>query len=160
MAAGGALSLIKAVLELVAERRTGVLEVRADGVRTQITFDAGKPVFAEDEAPGESFGRLLMRQGVITNDQFVRVIDVMTRDIPTISHRRWLDEAFRILQEKSAPAVGVVDPDGKLIGLITSETIGEMLMVREALPAGVRFGPWSRPAGACSRRAPARSGSS
>ena len=79
MAAGGALSLIKAVLELVAERRTGVLEVRADGLRTQITFDAGKPVFAEDEAPGESFGRLLMRQGVITNDQFVRVIVEMTR---------------------------------------------------------------------------------
>jgi tetratricopeptide (TPR) repeat protein len=77
--AGSALSLIKAVLELVADRRTGVLDVRSDGVRTQIHFDDGRPVFAEDQAPGESFGRLLMRQGVITNDQFVRVIDEMTR---------------------------------------------------------------------------------
>ena len=41
-------------------------------------FEAGKLVFAEDDAPGETFGRLLMRQGVITNDQFVRVIDAMT----------------------------------------------------------------------------------
>jgi uncharacterized protein DUF4388 len=75
---GNALSLIKAVRELVADGRTGVLEVRADGVATRIYFDAGKPVFAEDEAPGETFGRLLVRQGVITNDQFVRVIDAMT----------------------------------------------------------------------------------
>ena len=77
--AGSALSLIKAVLGLVADRRTGVLDVRSDGLRTQIYFDYGKPLFAEDEAPGETFGRLLMRQGVITSEQFVRVIDEMTR---------------------------------------------------------------------------------
>ena len=76
---GSALSLIKAVLDLVAARRTGILDVLSEGVRTQIFFDDGKPVFADDEALGESFGRLLMRQGVITNDQFVRVIDEMTR---------------------------------------------------------------------------------
>jgi hypothetical protein len=76
---GSALSLIKAVLELVADRRTGVLDVRSDGVRTQIYFDDGKPQFADDEALGETFGRLLVRQGVISNDQFVRVIDEMTR---------------------------------------------------------------------------------
>jgi hypothetical protein len=67
------------VLGLVADRRTGLLDVRSDGLQTQIYFDYGKPLFAEDEEPGESFGRLLMRQGVISNDQFVRVIDAMTR---------------------------------------------------------------------------------
>jgi len=77
--AGSALSLIKAILDLVADRRTGVLDIRSDDHRTQIYFDDGKPLFAEDDAPGESFGRLLMRQGVITNDQFVRVIDERTR---------------------------------------------------------------------------------
>jgi Zn-dependent protease/CBS domain-containing protein len=77
-----------------------------------------------------------------------RVAQAMTSGIPTIGHRRMLDEAFRLLQEKSVPAVGVVDMAGRLVGLITSETVGEMLMVREALPPGVRFGPWSRPAGA------------
>src|SRR5215471_10382421 len=76
---GSALSLIKAMLDLVAARRTGVLDVLSEGVRTQIFFEDGRPVFADDEALGESFGRLLMRQGVITNDQFVRVIDEMTR---------------------------------------------------------------------------------
>jgi len=42
----------------------------------------------------------------------------------------------------------VLDASGRLAGLVTSETIGEMLMVREAMPQGFRFGPWSRPAGA------------
>lgn len=74
-----------------------------------------------------------------------RVSQAMTGDIPTIPQRHYLDEAFRILQEKSAPAVGIVDGDGHLVGLVTSETVGEMLMVQEALPPGaLRFGPWSR----------------
>jgi Zn-dependent protease/CBS domain-containing protein len=77
-----------------------------------------------------------------------RIAEAMTKDIPTIGHRACLDEAFRLLQEKQAPAVGVVDAAGRLVGLITSETVGEMLMVREALPQGARVGPWSKPAGA------------
>ena len=71
-----------------------------------------------------------------------RVADAMTTDVPTITNRSRLDEAFRILQEKAAPAVAVVDAAGRLVGLITSETIGEMLMVQEALPKGARFRPW------------------
>ena len=72
---------------------------------------------------------------------------VMATDIPTIERSHRLEEAFRLLQEKSVPAVGVVDVAGRLIGLVTSETVGEMLMVQRALPEGTRLGPWSRPAG-------------
>jgi stage IV sporulation protein FB len=64
--------------------------------------------------------------------------------LPTVGHRSCLDEAFRVLQEQSAPAVGVVDAEGRLKGLITAETIGEMLMVREAFPERFRFGPFGR----------------
>jgi Zn-dependent protease/CBS domain-containing protein len=77
-----------------------------------------------------------------------RVGDAMTTIVPTIAQRRCLDEAFRMLQEKSAPAVAVVDATGRLVGLVTSETVGEMLMLHEALPAGARLGPWTRPTGA------------
>ncbi len=72
----------------------------------------------------------------------------MVKEIPTIDRGRRLEEAFRILQEKAAPAVGVVDAAGRLVGLVTSETVGEMLMVQKALPQGARLGPWSRIAGA------------
>jgi CBS domain-containing protein len=76
-----------------------------------------------------------------------RVEAAMSTTVPTIGHRRCLEEAFRILQEKSAPAVAVTDPSGRLVGLVTPETVGEMLMLREAMPKGVRFGPWTRPTG-------------
>ena len=49
---------------------------------------------------------------------------------------------------EAARAAEVVDADGRLTGLVTPETIGEMLMVREAMPEGGRLGPWSRQAGA------------
>jgi stage IV sporulation protein FB len=76
------------------------------------------------------------------------VSDVMVKDIPTIDRSHRLEEAFRLLQEKAVPAIGVVDGIGRLSGLVTAETVGEMLMVRRALPEGARLGPWSRPAGA------------
>jgi stage IV sporulation protein FB len=76
------------------------------------------------------------------------VAEAMTTGIPTVSHRSSLDEAFRLLQTKQAPAVGVIDQNDRLVGLITSETLGEMLLVGDALPSGARFGPWGRPAGA------------
>ncbi|MGE3992773.1 MAG: site-2 protease family protein, partial [Pseudorhodoplanes sp.] len=70
--------------------------------------------------------------------------------------RRPLEEAVKLLQERSAPAVAVIEPDGRLVGLITTETLGELMMVSQAMPEGFRLGgkngkpagPWSRPAGA------------
>jgi CBS domain-containing protein len=56
-----------------------------------------------------------------------------------VNNRRCLDEAFRLLQEKSAPAVAVVDASERLVGLVTSETIGRMLMLHDdnvKLPLG------------------------
>jgi stage IV sporulation protein FB len=63
------------------------------------------------------------------------VSDVMTRDIPTLDQGAVLSDAFRMLQEKSAPAVGIVDGSSRLVGLVTLETLGEMLMLHGASPA-------------------------
>jgi len=63
-----------------------------------------------------------------------RVEEVMTTGIPTIDRWRSLDEGLRILQEQGAPAVAVVDGAGKLVGLITSETLGEMMLIGSAAP--------------------------
>ena len=94
---------------------------------------------------------LLGRDGIIralkTLGPDARVADAMMKDVPTVDSRTCLEDAFRILQEKSAPAVGVVDRVGRLIGLITSETVGEMLMVKSAMPRGARIGPWNGPSG-------------
>jgi len=71
-----------------------------------------------------------------------RVAEVMTTGIPTVNKNRCLEDALRLLQEKAAPAVAIVDGLDRLVGLVTPETIGEMLMLHQALPSGVRFGPW------------------
>jgi stage IV sporulation protein FB len=77
-----------------------------------------------------------------------RVGQAMSTTIPSIGQRRCLEEAFRLLQEKSAPAVAVTDTTGRLVGLVTSETVGEMMMLHQALPKGARLGPWTQPTGA------------
>jgi len=101
------------------------------------------PVVDGEGRPVGLLGRNDLIRALKTLGPDARVADAMSPAPPTVSHRLTLDEAFRILQEKSAPAVAVTDAAGRLVGLITSETVGEMLMLRQAMPKGVNWGPWS-----------------
>jgi CBS domain-containing protein len=103
------------------------------------------PVVDATGKPVGLLGRLDVIRALKQSGPGAHVADAMSADLPTIGHRRCLSDALKILQEKTAPAVAVVDAHGKLVGLITSETVGEMLMVQNARPEGVPFGPWSRP---------------
>jgi stage IV sporulation protein FB len=60
------------------------------------------------------------------------VIEAMTGDVPTVPSSARLEAALQLLQGRSAPAVGVLDRDGKLAGYVTSENVGELLMVKNA----------------------------
>jgi predicted transcriptional regulator len=87
-------------------------------------------------------GRL---RGVLTRDEMIKalkergpetpVIEVMRSDIPMVEDRRNLDEALRPMQEKRLPAVGITDRAGRLVGLVTPENIGEMMMSRRHTPS-------------------------
>ena len=87
-------------------------------------------------------GRL---RGVVTRDDMIRalrergpdapVLEVMRRDVPVLHHRQPLDEALRAMQEGRHPAVGIVDSEGRLVGVITPENVGELMMVQAARPA-------------------------
>jgi stage IV sporulation protein FB len=118
-------------------------------VETLLRTSQGEfPVVDRNGRPLGVLGRNDLIRALKERGPDARVADAMTGRIPTVSRSRCLEDAFRLLQEKSAPAVGVVDAADKLIGLVTSETVGEMLMLHRAMPAGAQFGPWSRPAGA------------
>ena len=93
-------------------------------------------------------------RGVLTRDEMIKalkqhgpetsVLEVMRADIPTVDHRGALDEALRAMQEKQLPAVGVADAAGRLIGLVTPENVGEMMMIQAARPElrpGARWRP-------------------
>ncbi|KRR27643.1 site-2 protease family protein [Bradyrhizobium retamae] len=68
--------------------------------------------------------------------------------LPTCDRRCTLEDALKLLQEKGAPAVGVLDAAGRLVGLVSSETLGEMLMIAGAMPPGYRLGGGHRRAAA------------
>lgn len=89
-------------------------------------------------------------EGLLTRDDMIRalkdkgpntpVVNAMRVDIPKIHYRRRLEESLQLMQQSNVPAVAVVDGMDRLVGLMTHETIGEMMMVRAAAAGGFRFG--------------------
>jgi stage IV sporulation protein FB len=81
-------------------------------------------------------------RGVLTRNAMVQalsktgaatsVIEAMVADVPTVSAGARLEDALKLLQGRSAPAVGVTDWDGRFLGYVTPENIGELMMVENA----------------------------
>jgi CBS-domain-containing membrane protein len=69
----------------------------------------------------------------------------MQPDVPVISARAMLESALKPLSEQAAGVIGVTDAAGRLVGLLTAENLGEMMMVRAAR-ASTGAGPWGRAA--------------
>jgi Zn-dependent protease/CBS domain-containing protein len=92
-------------------------------------------------------------RGVLTRDAMIKalkekgpscpVLEATEAVIPTVSARATLESAIKVLQESRAPAIGATDGSGRLIGLLTAENLGEMMMVRAARPKDYE-GPWRR----------------
>jgi Zn-dependent protease/CBS domain-containing protein len=101
-------------------------------------------------------------RGVLTRDAMIRalqangpdapVLEAMDSEIPTISARASLETALKTLSGESKPVIGVTDAAGKLVGMLTAENLGEMMMVRSARSARAArgsgasgaSGPWGR----------------
>ncbi len=91
--------------------------------------------------------------GILTRDDMIRglrdggpelpVAVVMRRDIPLVSEGAAFDEAFQLMQNCQCPALPVVNRRGRLVGLITPENVGELMMIRSVLPRGAGL-PWRR----------------
>jgi stage IV sporulation protein FB len=87
----------------------------------------------------DGIGRL---HGVLTRDGMIKalrergpdtpVVEVMRSDIPVVESRRSLEEALQLMQGQRLPAVGVADRAGRVVGLVTPENIGEMMMIQSA----------------------------
>jgi stage IV sporulation protein FB len=84
-------------------------------------------------------GRL---RGILTRDGMIRalatlgpqtlVADVMEREVPTMAPRASLSDALAELQSSGRSVLGVVDADGRVVGMITREHLAEYLMVNQA----------------------------
>jgi Zn-dependent protease/CBS domain-containing protein len=93
----------------------------------------------------EDDGRIL---GVLTRDDLIAalkrhgahapVVDFMRRELPVVAAHDPFDDAFREMQACGCPALPVVDRQGRFVGLITPENVGEMMLVRSLRPASGR----------------------
>jgi stage IV sporulation protein FB len=60
------------------------------------------------------------------------VLDVMSREVPVVHTGQPLDLAVRLMQENMANEIGVVDPEGRLVGYVSRENLAEFMMVEGA----------------------------
>lgn len=74
-------SFAERLLLLNRYRRTGVMEVKAHSVCTFVYLQQGVPVFAEEGGLQETFGRVLLSQGLLDQEQYARVIQRMTDEV-------------------------------------------------------------------------------
>jgi len=97
-------------------------------------------------------------RGVLTRDVMIKalkergpdapVLEVMQADVPTIGANAKLDTALRSFLQRGQTVVGVTAADGKLVGLLTVQNLGEMMMVHSAHPGvEAKPGPWGKTRG-------------
>jgi stage IV sporulation protein FB len=81
---------------------------------------------------------LLTRDGLIValrqGGAATPVLDVMTRDLPFAGSREPFETALAKLNTSKAPALFILDEGGRLVGLLTPENVGEMMLVRSVKP--------------------------
>jgi stage IV sporulation protein FB len=79
---------------------------------------------------------MLTRNDIIkalhTSGAQTKACEAMHSEIPSVLRWQPMDEVIRLLAT-GAPAVGVVDPDGRFAGYITSENLSEQLLIAKAV---------------------------
>jgi CBS domain-containing protein len=93
--------------------------------------------------------------GILTRDEMIRALrtvgphvpvsSVMHREVPSVPVDTSFDRAFQIMNEAEVPAVLVRDHAGRVVGVVTPENVGEMMMVKDALGDGRQRPGWLRP---------------
>ena len=120
---------------------TDAMETRYEALSHTATVGDG--VEALLRTPQQDFpvvdgaGRL---RGLLTRDDMVRAlqttgpetpaVEAMRRDLPVVHHRDPLSVALAALREAAAPAVAVEEAQGRLLGLITQQNLGELMLVQ------------------------------
>jgi Zn-dependent protease/CBS domain-containing protein len=83
-------------------------------------------------------------RGLVTRDALIPalrsggpatpVLDIMTRDIPSVRSGEPLETALAVLNRAKAPALFILGEDERLEGLLTPETVGELMLVQSVRP--------------------------
>lgn len=103
-------------------------------------LNTGQHEFPVVDAQGTVLG-ILTRDHIISGYRLrgpdTPVTEVMHRNVPTIPTHAPLEQALKKMQECACPGLVVIDRVGRVVGLLTPESIGELLMIQAILPRGV-----------------------
>jgi Zn-dependent protease/CBS domain-containing protein len=115
------------------------------GEAAKMLIQTAQAAFPVVDAGGRSVGvidRADILRSVEQKGDDARVADVMVAPLPTVGCRATLVQAFMLMQHNPSASVGVTDTAGKLVGLVTNETLADMmrLMTLRGSAAGVRLG--------------------
>ncbi|MCC6215272.1 MAG: hypothetical protein IT376_10405 [Polyangiaceae bacterium] len=89
-------------------RRSGVLEVEAEGVKTFVYLREGTPVFADQGVASVTLGRVLRAQGAVTDAQYQTILSEMARRGDSAAPPRFGEVAL---------ALGILDEAALTAGL-------------------------------------------
>ncbi len=89
MAVRDGADFVRDLVALNRDRRTGVLEVRGDGAAVFLYFSEGTPVFAESGSLGDTLGRVMLEDGLLTREQYAQVVEQMTAELVTSEQMRF-----------------------------------------------------------------------
>lgn len=93
----------------------------------------------QQDFPVVDYGRFLgiltrqdMLRGLTSGGEEARVEEYMRTDIPTVAPEETLQSVMPMLQESQISTAGVMK-DGELVGLLTTDNLGEFFMIQSAL---------------------------
>ena len=81
--------VVEALLDVERESLTGVLEIKSASVTTRVAVKRGVPCLVEAGTRGEALGRVLVRLGLLTDEQYAAVIQRMTDALFDNEHVRF-----------------------------------------------------------------------
>jgi stage IV sporulation protein FB len=128
--------------------RTRFVTLSADDAlasAVETLFGTGQHEFPVVDAAGQVVGILTrdeMIRALRTEGPLAPVSSVMRREVPMVRADASLEQALQRMNESDVPAVLVRDHAGRLVGLVTPEHVGQLMMVQSALSeAPQRPGP-------------------
>lgn len=156
------LLLIALFVYLGAGHEAAVVEMReaTRGVAVEEAMLTGAASFEPEDPVGDAARRLVqsgqslapvvdadqMPRGVVSRSELVQALrqgksdrplrELLREDVPTVGRSTPLREALEFMQSEGLSAVTVVEGDGSLAGVLSFESIGDMLAFRSDDPAG------------------------
>ena len=120
---------------VLAENDTLAAAVRELLAGSQQDFPVVREGLVVGVLPRQDLVRSLAEQG-----QQVRVGDVMRKDCSPVEDTEMLEGAFQRMRAANCPTLPVVR-GGRLVGVVTLENVGELMMVNSAVAGGTRSPP-------------------